>query len=378
MAATQIICTNCGAKYRIPETFKGNRAKCKACGTVIDVAAQRDAETSAGPEVAAVAATAKPAAARPARAKPADPRPRHSRRSAGSKTDEKKTARSSSRGSRSPRSRAGSASSGGRRVRASAAKNSGNKGMLIGGGLLVVALAVIFVIYTQVVVPDQMGGDEGPTADQQQAMNIAAADEQARLDAAAKAAEEQAEADAATATKAAAAIAIEAAASKDQTAAAPTPAKRKKGEPITDASQVFDPKSAVEPVPWPADMSNDEIAAISEMIENFKGGGRAGIDAKKLLQELGHKALPGIVNALREIDYLDSFDVMTAWEFNKFMEQLTDGTNVGFRPILLGEPVPLDQADWNARIVVVWRKFALRFNNAEEWEKLMARNRKKK
>lgn len=375
MAATQIICTNCGAKYRIPETFKGNRAKCKACGTVIDVAAQRDAETSAGPEVAAAAASAKPAAARPARAKPADPRPRHSRRSAGSKTDEKKTARSSSRSSRSPRSRAGSASSGGRRGRASAEKNSGNKGVLIGGGLLVVALAVVGVIY-------MMGGDEGPTADEQQAMNIAAADEQARLDEAAKAAEAkktaEEQADAAAATKAAAAIAIEAAANKDQTAAAPSPAKRKKGEPITDASQVFDPKSAVEPVPWPADMSNDEIAAISKMIEDFKGGGRAGIDAKKLLQGLGHKALPGIVNALREIDYLDSFEVMTAWEFNKFMEQLTDGTNVGFRPSVLGEPEPLDRADWNARIVVVWRKFALRFNNAEEWEKLMARNRKKK
>lgn len=375
MAATQIICTNCGAKYRIPETFKGNRAKCKACGTVIDVAAQRDAETSAGPEVAAAAASAKPAAARPARAKPADPRPRHSRRSAGSKTDENKTARSSSRGSRSPRSRAGSASSGGRRGRASAAKNSGNKGMLIGGGLLVVALAVIGVIY-------MMGGDEGPTAKEQAAMKIAAADEQARLDAADKAAADQAaaeqiEADAAAVTEAAEAQAIEASANKDQTAAAPTPAKRKKGEPITDASQVFDPKSAVEPVPWPADMSNDEIDAVSEMIEDFKGGGRAGIDAKKLLQELGHKALPGIVNALRELDYLDSFEVMTAWEFNKFMEQLTDGTNVGFRPSDLGEPVPLDKADWNARIVVVWRKFALRFNNAEEWEKLMQRNKKR-
>ena len=35
------VCDNCGAKYRLPASFSGDKAKCKQCGSVIDVAAQK-------------------------------------------------------------------------------------------------------------------------------------------------------------------------------------------------------------------------------------------------------------------------------------------------------------------------------------------------
>ena len=59
MTVIQITCENCGAKYKLPETFKGSQAKCQKCGSVIDVAKQRDAAASG--EDAAPAAAAKPA-----------------------------------------------------------------------------------------------------------------------------------------------------------------------------------------------------------------------------------------------------------------------------------------------------------------------------
>ena len=43
MSVLAIACDNCGAKYRLPESFSGDKAKCQKCGSVIDVAAQRKA-----------------------------------------------------------------------------------------------------------------------------------------------------------------------------------------------------------------------------------------------------------------------------------------------------------------------------------------------
>ena len=65
MTVIPITCDNCGAKYKLPPTFKGSQAKCQKCGSVIDVAKQREAAEAGGD--AKPAAAAKPAAkARPA------------------------------------------------------------------------------------------------------------------------------------------------------------------------------------------------------------------------------------------------------------------------------------------------------------------------
>jgi hypothetical protein len=66
----QIVCDNCGAKYRLPESFQNATAKCKQCGSQIDVASQRKA--SALP-VGAAAAPAIAAGARPAQQRRAEP-----------------------------------------------------------------------------------------------------------------------------------------------------------------------------------------------------------------------------------------------------------------------------------------------------------------
>ncbi|MHC5064438.1 MAG: zinc ribbon domain-containing protein [Planctomycetota bacterium] len=418
MAATQIVCTNCGAKYRIPETFKGNRAKCKACGTVIDVAAQRAAEPAqeAGEERPAPAA-AKPAAAKPAAARPASARPASTRSSRTAKKADAKPVPSRSRRKpaasdesedsesgtvRRPRragassgsgrgSSRGSARSSSRRGRAAAEEKQGNKAMLIGGAVLVLALAVVGVIFF-------MGGDEEPAGEK-----VAGADsETMNANMADSAAANQAEAPAetppgeATEGKPAEGEPVEAAgeeksadpaeASSEETKEpekAAEPAKetkpaRKKGEPITDPSQVFNPKTELDPMPWPADVTDEEKAIIDELISDLATGGRAGIEAKKKLEAMGHKPLAAIFNALREKDYMDSFDSMDAWELNKFMETTTKGANVPFRPVNIGEEVPLETADWNARIVKVWVSFVSHYSSAENWDKLMEKRGVKK
>jgi hypothetical protein len=56
-------CSGCGAKYKIPETFTGSRAKCKKCGGVVEIPAlEEQAAKVEGP--AAAAPAAKPGAAR--------------------------------------------------------------------------------------------------------------------------------------------------------------------------------------------------------------------------------------------------------------------------------------------------------------------------
>ena len=47
MTVIPITCDNCGAKYKLPPTFKGSQAKCQKCGSVIDVAKQREAAEAA-------------------------------------------------------------------------------------------------------------------------------------------------------------------------------------------------------------------------------------------------------------------------------------------------------------------------------------------
>ena len=49
MAHLAIQCQNCGAKYKLPETFAGDFAKCKACGSKIDVKAARSASSEEAP-----------------------------------------------------------------------------------------------------------------------------------------------------------------------------------------------------------------------------------------------------------------------------------------------------------------------------------------
>ena len=36
--ARVVACANCGARYRIPESFKASKSRCKGCGATIEIA----------------------------------------------------------------------------------------------------------------------------------------------------------------------------------------------------------------------------------------------------------------------------------------------------------------------------------------------------
>jgi len=121
-----IVCDNCGAKYKLPESFTGSQSKCQKCGSVIAVDAQRQ-QASTASAAARPATGAKPAVARSAEA------PRPAERAAG------KSTRSESPGARSGagRDRAG------RARREAPAKKS--KTPLIVGGIVLLAIVAVVV-----------------------------------------------------------------------------------------------------------------------------------------------------------------------------------------------------------------------------------------
>jgi hypothetical protein len=120
-----IVCDNCGAKYKLPESFTASQSKCQKCGSVINVDAQRQPASTAS-------AAAKPATgARPAVARSAEP-PRP-------------TERSNERASRSARSEAGRER--GSRGRRDAPPKKSSLPLVLGGiGLLVVAAIVVWAL----------------------------------------------------------------------------------------------------------------------------------------------------------------------------------------------------------------------------------------
>ncbi len=373
----QIACTNCGAKYKLPDSFKSDKAKCKACGSVIDVAAQLGGDGDAS-------AAAKPAAAKPAAAKPARAKPATARRSARSDDDGEKrsprrgggtTGRTKVRdeGDDGSAARKRSRVRGAGRTTKPAEGGGGNKGLMIGGSILGVALLVVIGVWA-------FSGDEKPETDDVANNTDPKAGAQANQpeDDNKKAAE-------ATTPKEDDAKAGEADAKKDDKAAAEAtakknkpakPAKPKVKEPTTP-EEVYDPKAELQPVEWPDSVTEDEIKQIEQLCKDVVDGGLAGSRATPKLEAMGYKSLPGIVNAMRELNYLDSDDTMTGFVFSKLLRQMTmDGYQVPFVPVDLGEDVPLKTAHQNALTVKDWRRFAERRNSEESWNEYLEKMKK--
>ena len=77
-------------------------------------------------------------------------------------------------------------------------------------------------------------------------------------------------------------------------------------------------------------------------------------------------SLAGIINELREINYLDSEDAMYAYELHKLLSMIGAGKyNASFKTCLPGEDIPLEKAHWNARTIKVWRQFYEKFKDPE-------------
>jgi hypothetical protein len=369
MSVLQIVCQNCGAKYKLPESFQGDKAKCKACSAVIDVAAQR---ASGGVSAAAP----KPAAVKPAGAKPAAARPARAASAARSAPAAKgKTAASAGTGASRRGAGAGTARgarAGGRRGAAEAEpKKKGNPALLIGGVVVVVAVIVGFL----------MSGGDAPNEPQDTQTAQANQNAQGNTQAAGQSTGANANESSSQPSEAAPAEATPVANEEPKEEATPattepTPAEEKaapKAAPakteLTSRGDVYDPKT-LDPLEYPAEVDAALQSEIAELLQDLADGGVSGIRAKGRLEEIGWPALFGIINYLRTIDYFDSDASMTAYELNRLLEAMAVGINVGYRPPQIGEEQPLEDVDWNAKTVKAWIRLPTKYPTPEDFARL--------
>lgn len=378
-APLTIVCANCGAKYKLPADFKAASAKCKGCGASIDVAGQVRAAASPAAKATAKASsapsagpTAKPATRSGARATTAGADSARGRsRAAGRR--ERGGEDSSTRGGRRRGQTSGDAT----------AKSGGNKVVLIGSMVVVVGLAVVgyFVFFDKKApepAPLQTAG--APSQDKvaaDAAMSKSDAVDSAKAEADAAAKELAAQASGAGDKKDEASDGKSDAAKDHGKDAPPAKADAKLDEkaPIA-AADVFDPRT-LEPLQYPDYVDAAQRKEIESLCADVRNGGIAGRRAKTRLEEIGHPAIVGVVNAYQKIDFKDPDQAMYAFELNKL---LTNAFGAGvisanYKPTQAGEPIPPETADWNAKTVNAWRRFWEKNTDKDAWEKLI-KNRK--
>jgi hypothetical protein len=395
MTALSITCDNCGAKYKLPESFTGAQAKCQKCGSVIDVARQRAAATGtagASPAAAAArpAAPAKPAAAaRPAidRSKEA-PKPAERPAAAAARTE---------RPARRAKADAGGVDGddgGGRRGRERPAKQSSAMPLVLSGvGLLAIVVVVLVFVLG--------GGDKDKqtttTAKTDAAPAKPAAAAPAAPDAAPKTPEPAKAAESAPAGGATGAVpsttpdatepakppAPAASAPADASANAtpddPTRVKRpweKMRNPPATMADVADPKTYGE-VQWPASIDDAKKAEMRGLAAEAAGDGKTAVRARNKLIAAGYPAMFGIVEQLQKLDYKDTTQSMVAVDLNKAMEEITGGLNARFEFVDATEEIPPAKAEWNTRSVKGWIDMLAGMQDEEKFKTERAARMKK-
>jgi hypothetical protein len=392
MSALPIVCDNCGAKYRLPESFSGDKAKCKQCGSVIDVAAQKAA-----------------AAAPPPKAAPARP-PREAKEPAAQRTAARAPAES--RRERPARARRGAekppegapegGEDGGRRRRGGERPEQKSHAMLfVGGGVGALAIVAVIVILgmgdppagttdtasnTDATKPPAAAApaapDPAPTQPPTQAPaptpTDAAGDPQKAqpADAASPTAPGTGEKakDAPTDKPAEPEKAAAAGAPKEPS----TPKENWENDKTARLEDVFDPNTLGE-LTWAAHIDDAAKTEIRALVADVVDGGRAGITAKPKLEKLGYDAVFGLIERLRQLDYKSSEQQMTAWELNKVLEAICAGMNTGFVAVNPGEDLDPRKANFNAKTTVAWGTLLTKYPTKEsfdEWRKKRLEQRK--
>lgn len=375
MTVLQITCDNCGAKYKLPESFTGAQAKCQKCHSIIDVAKQRAAAQAGAGEAPKPAAAAKPAsAAKPAvdrskLQKPAEPAAKSSAKlpaKAPAKPAGKATGKAS---------RAASASDDddGRPQVLAPKKNSTMPELLAGLALLVVAGVVVIV---------KMSGEK-PKPEPTKEATAKAPEAGKPADAntpAAEPAKANAPTDGPAKPKAEDAKPAEAAAKETEKPAEPpaekpaetpppaAPAGPAADEIVTPAGQtvritnppatmaeVTDPKTYPE-VAWPAGVDDATKTEVRELAETAATDtGLQGTRAANKLREKGHPAVFAIVEKLRTIDYKDVDATQGANLLNKTLEDMTNRVmSAGYVQIPPGFEITPALAELNTRTVKKW------------------------
>lgn len=356
MTVLQITCDNCGAKYKLPETFTGAQAKCQKCGSVIDVAKQRAAATAAG--AALPAAAAKPAVDRSKATPKSEAKPAPAAKPAGATTRRTKAADTD-----------GDAAGGKRgRGERAAKKNSSMLILLVGVGLLVVAGGALMLLTGGGDKPaDKPAVASAPAKASPAAAPTPAPAEPAK--AAAPAASEPAKAatPAAAPTPAAPAAAPAAPAIPDDPTRPKKPWERLKNPP-TSLADVADPKSYGD-VPWPPGIDDAKKTSLRDLAVEAAGDGIRSTRAKNELQKTGWPAIFALVEQLQKLDYKQAEPAMVGFDLNKLLETITGGVNLRYEPVDAGESIPAAKAEWNTRTVKGWIEFAGKSVDQEAYDK---------
>ena len=97
------------------------------------------------------------------------------------------------------------------------------------------------------------------------------------------------------------------------------------------------------------------------------------LDADDLVEE----PVDQLINALRELDYLDGDDSVLAYELHKVLGDITRGINAGFQDTLQGEEVGLAAAHKNGRAVKGWQGFWEQHSDKAEFDEWVKKRRQK-
>ncbi len=373
MSTIQIQCDNCGAKYKLPESFSSPKAKCQKCGSVIDVASQRAAaEAGDSPAASTPAAAAKPAAA----ARPAVDRSKQTAGARGAKAASSKTGAAKAGGRASSRRRGGGddgddgdgGGRAGRRGRREPEKKN-NNAMIFGG----IGLAAVIVVVLVVVMTGGNGenGNQENTAQNSGTQNSGTQNSGTQNDNAAKPADDNG-ADSGTGNDDA---------SKPDAGSKPEDGDAGTGKPDAGAAKPAEastpkpdvPKNAPRwmklkvssmdevdlnftDVPWDR-LSAEDQDKFKNLAADYAAGGRPGLDAQKDLQENPYEAMFGLIDYLRGLDHTDPFEMSQAYPINRFMTEITHGLSPGFVPVAMDETMDPRKAEHNADTTRAWLKF---------------------
>jgi hypothetical protein len=400
-----ISCPNCGAKYKVPEDTKASRAKCKACGTVIDIQGQLHAAPVAPlPTAKSSKKTSTPPA--PQKAKPAgkpkekdvelpvsarkkNPSREGIRRAASkpSRSSRKRTrgdeeeGETPKRGGRGRGSRATAGRSRGRGARGHRENTPEDKSKTpmylgIGGGVVAIAIAAFFLFKSPAKEPapkqdqNKVASNDGQ---EKPAQNKVASNEGKKEKTPANAV--------AAAGKEGGNKTAEASSPKNSTPKKPakkTKAKKKKKKFVYgESSTPFDAKS-LDPVPFTDDTTEEEKADMKRWTKKImEDSGFPGTKALRKIIKMGRKGVPALINALRELDYTTEEGTVTAQLINDGLSQVFLGLNAGFN-VVQGKPKE-EVTWWNAKCVRTWvRQWEAKGSgDPEEWDRFIQARKKK-
>jgi hypothetical protein len=123
--------------------------------------------------------------------------------------------------------------------------------------------------------------------------------------------------------------------------------------------------------------SDERKKELDELVETVvSGGGPAANKAKVKLKEAGRPGMVAIINRLRELDYFDKDQTVTAFHLNKVLEEFTGGMNALFK--LPEGDIDPQRADYNGHTVEVWQKLMEKYPTSEKFNEWANANKAKK